>query len=53
MFVQKEQLFIEFQKIAWEDRGGGVRRKVMACGEQLMTVCVEFKRGDCHYIPAA
>ena len=45
MFVKKEQLFIEFQSIAWEDRGGGVRRKVMAYGDQLMAVYVEFKRG--------
>lgn len=45
MFVQKEQLFIEFAKIAWEDRGGGVRRKVMAYGDKLMAVYVEFKRG--------
>ena len=45
MFVQKEQLFIEFAKIAWEDRGGGIRRKVMAYGDKLMAVYVEFKAG--------
>lgn len=45
MFVAKEQLFVEFERIAWEDRGGGVRRKVMAYGEQLMAVYVEFARG--------
>ena len=45
MFVQKEQLHIEFQKIDWEDKGGGVRRKVMAYGDQLMAVYAEFKRG--------
>ncbi len=45
MFVRKEQLFIEFEKIAWEDRGGGVRRKIMAYGDQLMAVYVEFRKG--------
>lgn len=46
MFVQKEQLFVEFSRIAWEDRGGGVRRKIMAYGDRLMAVYVEFKRGS-------
>ena len=46
MFVAKEQLFSEFSRIAWEDRGGGVRRKIMAYGDQLMTVYVEFKKGS-------
>ena len=45
MVTTKEQLFIEFAKIDWEDLGGGVRRKVMAYGDQLMAVYVEFKRG--------
>ena len=44
MFVQKAQLFVEFARIAWEDRGGGIRRKIMAYGENLMCVYVEFKR---------
>lgn len=44
MIVNKEQLFVEFERIAWEDRGGGVRRKVMAYGDELMGVYVEFKR---------
>ena len=45
MFVQREQLFIRFQDIDWEDLGGGTRRKVMAYGDQLMAVYLEFKRG--------
>ena len=43
MPVQKEQLFSTFKLIPWEDRGGGVRRKVMAYGDQLMGVYAEFK----------
>lgn len=46
MLVQKEQLFIAFDQIAWEDRGGGVRRKIMAYGDQLMAVYVEFQKGS-------
>lgn len=45
MFVEKEQLFIRFEEIDWEDLGGGVRRKVMAYGAQLMAVYLEFKKG--------
>ncbi len=45
LFVQKEQLFIAFDSIAWEDQGGGVRRKVMAYGDQIMAVYVEFAAG--------
>jgi quercetin dioxygenase-like cupin family protein len=45
MLVQKEQLFVEFSHIAWEDVGAGVRRKVMAYGDQLMAVYVEFQPG--------
>jgi quercetin dioxygenase-like cupin family protein len=45
MIVQKEQLFIKFQDISWEDLGEGVRRKVMGYGDQLMAVYIEMKRG--------
>lgn len=45
LFVQKEQLFIAFASIPWEDQGGGVRRKVMAYGDQLMAAYVEFTAG--------
>lgn len=47
MFVQKEQLFVAFDSLPWEDQGGGVRRKVMAYGDQLMAVYVEFAAGAC------
>lgn len=46
MFINKEQLFIAFDDVAWEDKGGGIRRKVMAYGDQLMGVYVEFLRGS-------
>lgn len=46
LFVQKEQLFIAFDSIPWEDQGGGVRRKVMAYGDQLMAAYVEFAAGS-------
>ncbi len=45
MFVNKEQVFVDFQSIAWEDRGGGVRRKVLAYSDALMAVYVEFQKG--------
>jgi quercetin dioxygenase-like cupin family protein len=45
MFVGKEQLFVAFDSIPWEDQGGGVRRKVMAYGDQLMAAYVEFAAG--------
>lgn len=45
MHVLKEQLFTEFRAIPWTDLGGGVRRKVMSYGDQLMAVYVEFERG--------
>lgn len=45
MIVQKDQLFVKFDQIAWEDQGGGVRRKIMAYGDQIMGVHVEFKGG--------
>jgi quercetin dioxygenase-like cupin family protein len=45
MFVRKEQLFSRFGEIDWEDLGGGVRRKVMAYGDQLMAVYLEFRKG--------
>lgn len=45
MFVNKEQLFIAFDALAWEDLGGGVRRKVMAYGDTLMGVYVDFAAG--------
>lgn len=46
MFVQKEQIFIDFESIAWEYPAEGVRRKIMAYGDQLMAVYVEFKKGS-------
>ena len=44
-FPNKEQLFIHFRDIAWEDLGSGIRRKVMAYGESLMAVYLEFTKG--------
>lgn len=45
MFVNKEQLFIDFSTIEWEYPADGIKRKVMAYGDQLMAVYVEFKKG--------
>jgi hypothetical protein len=45
MFTDKEQLFIRFGDIDWEELGGGVRRKVMAYGDNLMAVYLEFRSG--------
>lgn len=45
MLVQKEQLFIDFSTIDWEYPAEGIRRKIMAYGDQLMAVYVEFKKG--------
>lgn len=50
MFVRKEQPFIESRSIAWEEVGDGVRRKVMAYGDRLMAVYVEFKKGSIGYL---
>jgi len=43
--VPKEQLFNHFDEIAWQELGGGIRRKIMAYGDQLMAVYLEFKKG--------
>jgi quercetin dioxygenase-like cupin family protein len=45
MLVQKEQLFIDFSTIDWEYPAEGIRRKIMAYGDQLMAVYVEFTKG--------
>jgi quercetin dioxygenase-like cupin family protein len=44
MLTQKEQRFVQFERVAWEATAPGVRRKVMAYGDELMGVYVEFKR---------
>lgn len=45
MKVQKEQRFILSNDIEWEVAAPGVRRKIMAYGDDLMAVYVEFKQG--------
>lgn len=40
-----EQPFIPFDSIAWEELGAGVRRKIMAYGDNLMAVHVSFEQG--------
>jgi quercetin dioxygenase-like cupin family protein len=45
MLTAKEQLFVQFEQIAWQQVTEGIRRKVMAYGDQLMAVHVEFKKG--------
>lgn len=39
-----EQPFVPFASVAWEEMGDGVRRKIMAYGDQIMAVYVEFKK---------
>lgn len=45
MLTTFEQPFIHFDAIAWEDLGAGVRRKIMAYGDNLMAVHVAFEKG--------
>ncbi len=42
-FNEKE--FIADSEIAWEDLGGGLKRKIMAYDENLMMVKVAFEKG--------
>jgi len=37
--------FFEFQAAAWEDLGGGVRRKMVKYTDELMAVYVQFDKG--------
>jgi quercetin dioxygenase-like cupin family protein len=45
MNVLKDQRFISAPEISWEDVAPGMRRKIMAYGDDLMAVYVEFKKG--------
>ncbi len=45
MKVSKEQLFIRLAELDWEYPAPGIRRKVTAFGDDLMTVYVEFSKG--------
>ena len=38
--------FVEEKGIAWEDQGGGVRRKILGYDPDLMMTVVEFRRGS-------
>ena len=42
--------FIEEKEIAWEDQGGGVRRKILGYDSNLMMTVVEFKKGSIGYL---
>lgn len=42
---RKNQKFAMFRDIPYEDLGGGVRRKVLAFGDAMMQVLVEFEDG--------
>jgi len=41
----KEKEFIADSEIAWEDLGGGLKRKIMAYDNNLMMVKVAFEKG--------
>ncbi|MBI2420318.1 MAG: cupin domain-containing protein [Ignavibacteriales bacterium] len=42
--------FVFSDDIAWEDVGGGIRRKIMGYDANLMLVYVEFKKGSIGYL---
>lgn len=46
MIVEKNQCFIEAGRIDWTELGGGVRRKITAFSDALMSVYVEFRKGS-------
>jgi quercetin dioxygenase-like cupin family protein len=49
--MQENRLpFIEEKAIAWEDQGGGVRRKILGYDPGLMMTVVEFKKGSIGYL---
>jgi quercetin dioxygenase-like cupin family protein len=50
MEVQKEQKFIEAAKLSWTEVAPGVRRKITAYDDSLMTVYVEFQKGAIGYL---
>lgn len=45
MILNKTQTLVTDADVAWEDLGGGVKRKIMAYDEQMMIVKVAFKAG--------
>jgi quercetin dioxygenase-like cupin family protein len=45
MLTHSEQLFVRFDDIDWEVAGPGIRRKVMAYGDNLMAVHAAFEKG--------
>lgn len=42
---KNDQGFVESSQTRWEDMGGGVRRKIMAYGDEIMLVHVAFEAG--------
>ncbi len=50
MNVEKGQEFIEAGKLEWKEVAPGVRRKITAYDESLMTVYVEFQKGAIGYL---
>ena len=45
MKTLKEKELVSDSDIAWEDLGGGLKRKIMAYDDNLMMVKVSFKKG--------
>ncbi len=43
--LQKGTLFIKDGEIAWEDLGGGVKRKILGYADKIMMVKVAFEAG--------
>ena len=52
MQATKGMFFIEAETIQWENAGDGVERKIMGYDDQVMMVCVRFKKeavGNLHH----
>jgi quercetin dioxygenase-like cupin family protein len=43
--MSERKQFVSDAEVEWENVGAGVRRKVLAYGEDLMVVRVEFEKG--------
>jgi quercetin dioxygenase-like cupin family protein len=43
--MKNSNLFVSEEQLAWEDTGGGVRRKILGYDSALMMVRVKFQKG--------
>ena len=47
--IQEVEVFIKANNLAWEDQGGGIRRKLLGYDPQLMMTYVDFRKGAVGY----